>query len=142
MNTPPPWPGVDPASTPYALHLRSIARLAKVAEEARQWMVEVGQEKPLPKAYNRVPSAMAARWLEACQDAYASSHDWGPACVIEAGGQRAHIYVVNSLLQAINEAIEHAADYLGTTGEDRFVHGARAASMAARAVSEARVLCG
>lgn len=138
--TTPPWPGVEAAENPYALHFRSIAQLAKVAEEVRKWMVQVAQDKPLPKVYAHVPPEMAARWLEACQDAYASSHTWGPVCVIETGNRMAHIYVINGLLQAVNETIEHAAEYLGTSGSERFVHGARAAAMAARAVSHARVL--
>ena len=48
--------------------------------------------------------------------------------------------VVNALLQAVNETIEHAAEYLSTASDDRFVHGAKAAAMAARAVSAARIL--
>ena len=52
----------------------------------------------------------------------------------------ADIYIVNGLLQAINETIEHAAEYLGTAGDDRLAHGAMAAAMAARAVSQVRLL--
>lgn len=60
--------------------------------------------------------------------------------MIELKGHMAHIYLVNGLLQAINESIEHAAEYLGIAGDDRFVHSARASFMAARTVSNARAL--
>jgi hypothetical protein len=135
-----PWPGVDAVGNPYASHLRAIARLAKTAEEARQWIVKVSYDKPLSTVYSRVPPEMASRWLEACQDAYATSHAWGPACAIERSGRLADIYIVNGLLQALNETIEHAAEYLGTVSDDRRDNGSRAAQMAARAVSQARFL--
>lgn len=137
---PPSWPGIDPTGRPYDLHVRTLARLANVAEEARRWMVVVCQDVPLSKVLSKVPSDKAAHWLEACQDAYASSHKWGPACLVEQGERKAHILVVNGLLQAINETIEHAAEYLGMVGEDRFYHGTHAAIMVALALSKARVL--
>ena len=135
------WPGVDVVPLPYSIHLRSIARIAQVAEEARKWMVAAAQDTPLQKVYTRVPADQAAHWLEACQDAYASSQQWGPSCPLEKEHRQAHIFLVNGMVQAINETITSGADYLSTAGSDRFAQGAHAAGMAARAVAHAQALC-
>lgn len=139
-SVPPSWPGTGLAPSALCAQLRSIARIAHVAEEARQWTVDAAYETPLSKVRAKVPTDLAIKWIESCQDVYASSHQWGPACVLEKTGEMAHIYAVHAMLQAINETIIAAASYLSMSEPDRFVHGARACQMAARAVTHARSL--
>lgn len=137
---PPPWPGMAAAPEPYRAQLRSLAMLAGVAEEARQWLVDVAMDRPMEKVYSTVPPELAVKWIEACQDAYASGDQWGPIGESRRSAAMTHVYLVHGLLQSINKTIAAATNYMSMPDGDRYIQGSRAATSAARALADARAL--